>query len=196
MESIREVASGWVQEAKKNAGWLVALGVLTVIAGGLAIGSPLLSGLSVVVFIGVALAIGGIARTIAAFSAGSFGQGTLAFIGGIFTFGAGLILAARPGIGLATLTLMLGAYLLADGISGTVLAFRVRPESGWGSILFSAVMGVILGFLLLREWPLSGMWAIGTLLGVNLVVSGFSMISVGSAARSLAKQVSILGRAA
>ena len=196
MESIREVASGWVQEAKKNAGWLVALGVLTVIAGGLAIGSPLLSGLSVVVFIGVALAIGGIARTIAAFSAGSFGQGTLAFIGGIFTFGAGLILAARPGIGLATLTLMLGAYLLADGISGTVLAFRVRPESGWGSILFSAVMGVILGFLLLREWPLSGMWAIGTLLGVNLVVSGFSMISVGSAARSLAKQVSNLGRAA
>ena len=196
MESIREVASGWVQEAKKNAGWLVALGVLTVIAGGLAIGSPLLSGLSVVVFIGVALAIGGVARTIAAFSAGSFGQGTLAFIGGIFTFGAGLILAARPGIGLATLTLMLGAYLLVDGISGTVLAFRVRPESGWGSILFSAVTGVILGFLLLREWPLSGMWAIGTLLGVNLLVSGFSMISVGSAARSLAKQVSNLGRAA
>jgi len=196
MESIREVASGWVQEAKKNAGWLVTLGVLTVIAGGLAIGSPLLSGLSVVVFIGVALAIGGAARTIAAFSAGSFGQGTLAFIGGIFTFGAGLILAARPGIGLATLTLMLGAYLLVDGISGTVLAFRVRPESGWGSILFSAVMGVILGFLLLREWPLSGMWAIGTLLGVNLLVSGFSMISVGSAARSLAKQVSNLGRAA
>lgn len=196
MESIREVASGWVQVAKKNAGWLVALGVLTVIAGGLAIGSPLLSGLSVVVFIGVALAIGGVARTIAAFSAGSFGQGTLAFIGGIFTFGAGLILAARPGIGLATLTLMLGAYLLVDGISGTVLAFRVRPESGWGSILFSAIMGVILGFLLLREWPLSGMWAIGTLLGVNLLVSGFSMISVGSAARSLAKQVSNLGRAA
>jgi len=196
MESVREAVSGWVQEARKNAGWLVALGVLTVMAGVLAIVSPLLSGLSAVVFIGVALAIGGVARTIGAFSAGSFGQDTLAFLGGILTFGAGLILAARPGIGLATLALMLGAYLLVDGISGVVLALRVRPESGWGSMLFSAVMGVILGFLLLREWPLSGMWAIGTLLGVSLLVCGFSMISVGSAARSLANQVSRLGRAA
>jgi len=196
VESFREAASGWVQEAKKNAGWLVALGVLTVIAGCLAIASPLLSGLTVVVLIGIALAIGGVARTIGAFSAGSFGQDTLAFLGGILTFGAGLILAARPGIGLATLALMLGAYLLVDGISGVVLALRVRPESGWGSMLFSAVMGVILGFLLLREWPLSGMWAIGTLLGVSLLVSGFSMISVGSAARSLSNQVSHLGRAA
>jgi len=115
MENVREVVSGWVQEAKKNAGWLVALGVLTVIAGCLAIASPLLTGLTVVVLIGIALAIGGVARTIAAFSAGSFGQGTLAFIGGILTFGAGLILAARPGIGLATLTLILGAYLRASG---------------------------------------------------------------------------------
>ena len=196
MENVRDVVSGWVQEAKNNALWLVALGVLTVIAGILAIASPLLSGLIVVVLIGVALAIGGVARTIAAFSAGSFGQGALAFIGGILTFGAGLILGARPGIGLATLTLMLGAYLLIDGISSAVLAFHVRPVSGWGSILFSAVMAVILGFLLLREWPLSGMWAIGTLLGVNLLVSGFSLISVGSAARSLAKRVSVLGRAA
>jgi len=196
MENVREAVSGWVQEAKKNAGWLVALGVLTAIAGCLAIASPLLSGLTVVVLIGIALAIGGVARTIAAFSAGSFGQGTLAFIGGILTFGAGLVLAARPGIGLATLTLMLGGYLLVDGISSAVLAFRVRPERGWGSLLFSAVMGVILGFLLLREWPLSGAWAIGTLVGVNLLVSGFSLISVGSAARSLAKRVSSLQRAA
>ena len=196
MENVREAENGWLEEAKKNAGWLVALGVLTVIAGILAIASPLLSGLTVVVFIGLALAIGGVARTIAAFSAGSFGQGTLAFIGGILAFGAGLILAARPGIGLATLTLMLGAYLLVDGFSSAVLAFRVRPESGWGSMLFSAAMGVILGFFLLREWPLSGLWAIGTLLGVNLLVSGFSLISVGSAARSLAKRVSTLRRAA
>jgi len=190
MESLKEVASDWIHEAKKNAGWLIALGVLIVLAGILAMASPLLSGVVVVVCIGFALAIGGVARTIAAFRAGSFGQGALAFIGGILTLGAGLILSARPGIGLATLTLMLGAYLLLDGISSAVLAFRLRPESGWGSVLFSAVIGVILGFLLLREWPLSGVWAIGTLMGVNLLVSGFSMITVGSTARSLAKRLS------
>jgi uncharacterized membrane protein HdeD (DUF308 family) len=190
MGTINEAVGGWVQEAKDTAGWLVALGVLTAIAGVLAIASPLLSGLSAVVLIGVALAIGGVARTIGAFTARSFGQGTLAFIGGILTFWAGLILAARPGIGLASLTLMLGAYLLIDGISGAVLAFRVRPESGWGFMLFSALIGVILGFLLLREWPLSGAWAIGTLVGISILISGFCMILMGSAARSLAKRIS------
>ena len=190
MGELRETIGSWAQKAAKNAGWIVALGVVTVIAGFLAMGSPWASGLGVVVFIGVAMAIGGVARTIGAFSAGSFGQGTLAFIGGMLTVWVGLVLTGRPGIGLATLTLLLGGYLLVDGISSAVLAFHVRPESGWGFMLASAVMGVILGFLLLREWPLSGLWAIGTLVGINLLFTGFSLISVGSTARSLAKRLS------
>ena len=190
MESIREAVSGWAEEAKKHAGWLVVLGVVTVIAGFLAMASPLLAGLSVTVLIGIAMVIAGVARTIGAFQAGSFGQGALAFVGGILTFAAGVILAAKPGIGLATLTLVLGGYLLVDGISGAVLAFHVRPEKGWGWMLFSAVMGVVLGILLLKEWPLSGVWAIGTLVGINLVFAGFTFISVGSTARSVAKKLS------
>jgi len=189
MANVKEAVSDWSHEVKKNAGWLVALGVVTVIAGVLSVGSPLASGLAVAFIIGIAMTIGGVARTIAAFSAGSFGQGTLAFIGGILTFVAGLIVVARPGIGLATLTLMLGGYLLVDGMSGAVLAFQVRPEKGWGWMLFSAAMGVVLGFLLLSDWPLSGQWAIGTLVGINLIFSGFSIISVGSAARSVAKRL-------
>ena len=190
MGQLREAVSSWAQTAAKNARWIIVLGVVTAVAGFLAMGSPLATGLTVVVFIGMALVIGGVARIIGAFSAGSFGQGTLAFIGGMITFVAGLALTGRPGIGLTTLTLILGVYLVVDGISSAILAFKVRPEKGWGSMLFSAVMGVLLGFLLLREWPLSGTWAIGTLVGVNMVFSGFSMISVGSAARSVAKELS------
>jgi uncharacterized membrane protein HdeD (DUF308 family) len=189
MEITTDVASGWADEAKRNAGWLVAFGALTVIAGALAIGSPLGGGLAVTVFIGIAMVIGGVGRTVGAFHAGSFGQGALAFIGGILTFGAGLVIAARPGIGLATLTLMLGGYLVVDGISGAVLALRIRPVKGWGWMLFSAVMGLVLGFLLLREWPLSGVWGIGTLVGINLIFAGFSIISVAAAVRSVARQL-------
>ena len=189
MNNLKDAVGGWAEKAKKNAGLLVGLGVLTVIAGFLAIGSPMISGLGVSILIGIALVIAGVARTVGAFSAGSFGQGALAFVGGILTFVAGVILTGRPGLGLATLTLLLGGYLVVDGISGAVLAFHVRPEKGWGWMLFSAVVGILLGFLLLREWPLSGVWAIGTLVGVNLLFTGFSLISVGSAARSLAKRV-------
>ncbi len=89
----------------------------------------------------------------------------------------------------AQLTLMLGAYLLVDGIFGAVLAFQVKPEKGWGWMLFSAVMSVILGFLLLREWPLTGIWAVGTLVGINMLFAGFAMISIGSAARKVVKKL-------
>jgi uncharacterized membrane protein HdeD (DUF308 family) len=84
---------------------------------------------------------------------------------------------------------MVGAYLLVDGIFGAVLAFQVKPQKGWGWMLFGAVMSVILSFLLLKEWPLSGIWAIGTLVGINMLFAGFSLISIGSAARKLAKKV-------
>jgi uncharacterized membrane protein HdeD (DUF308 family) len=189
MSEFREAVGGWAQHAAKHAGWLITLGVVTVIAGFMAIGSPLGAGLGIALMVGIAMAIAGVARIIGAFSAGSFGQGALAIAGGALAFVSGVIIFARPGIGLEVLTLMLGAYLLVDGVSGAVLAFHVRPEKGWGWMLFSAALGVILGFMLLKEWPLSGPWAIGTLVGINLVFSGASMVAIGSAARGVAKRV-------
>ena len=189
MNEFKEAVSGWAQSAAKNAGWLIALGVVTAIAGFLTIASPLAAGLGVAFIVGVAMTIAGVARTVGAFSAGSFGQGALAVIGGILSFVAGVIIAARPGLGLEVLSLMLGAYLLVDGVSGAVLAFHVRPQKGWGWMLFSAALSVLLGFLLLRDWPLSGMWAVGTLVGMNLIFSGAALASVGSAARGLIKGV-------
>ena len=189
MSELREAIGGWAQRAAKNASWLMVLGAVTVIAGFIAIVSPLGAGLGISVVMGIALVIAGIARTIGAFSAGSFGQGALAFIGGMLAFVAGVIITARPGLGLATLTLMLGAYLVIDGISSAILAFHVRPEKGWGWMLVSAALAVILGYMLLSEWPLSGVWAVGTLVGINLLFSGFSILAIGSAARGLAKRM-------
>jgi uncharacterized membrane protein HdeD (DUF308 family) len=189
MSEFREAVSSWAQRAAKNAGWLVALGAVTVIAGVMAVGSPLAAGLAVSVVVGLALVIAGVARTLGVFRAGSFGQGALAFIGGMLAFVAGAISMTRPGLGLEALTLMLGGYLLVDGVSGGVLAFHVRPQMGWGWIFFSAALSVLLGFMLLWDWPLSGLWTVGTLVGINLIFSGATLVSVGSAAGGLAKQV-------
>jgi uncharacterized membrane protein HdeD (DUF308 family) len=189
MSELKEAVSNWAQSAARNAGWLMALGVVTVIAGVMAVASPLTAGLGVAVIVGVAMMIAGVARTIGAFRAGSFGQGALALIGGMLAFVAGAVMAARPGLGLEALTLMLAAYLLVDGVAGAVLAFHVRPRKGWGWMLFSAALNVILGFMLLSDWPLSGLWAVGTLVGINLIFSGATLVSVGSAARGLARQV-------
>ena len=189
MEDMRETLTGWAEDTKKNAGMIVILGVLTVIAGFLSLAMPWASGVGVAFVVGFAMAVGGVARLIAAFSAGSFGRGTLAFIGGALTLLAGVILVARPGVGLAVLTMMIGAYLLVDGIFGAVLAFQVRPEKGWGWMLFSSAMSFLLGILLLKEWPLSGLWAIGTLVGIKMLFAGFAMISIASAARKMVNKL-------
>ncbi|MFN7986660.1 MAG: DUF308 domain-containing protein [Thermoanaerobaculia bacterium] len=189
MENIKAAIGDWTQQVKSNASWLVALGAVTLVAGLLSMGYPWASGLAVTVFIGIVMTIAGVARTVGVFKAGSFGQGALAVLGGILTFVAGVILVARPNTGLASLTLLLGGYLLIDGISGALLAFQVKPAQGWGWMLFSAVMGLLLGLLLLWEWPLSGLWAIGTLVGINLFFSGWSMISMGLSAKKAAGAV-------
>jgi uncharacterized membrane protein HdeD (DUF308 family) len=186
METTGGTLTGWVEDARKNAGMIMVLGVVTVIAGFLALVMPWASGIGSTVFVGVAIAVAGFARLFGAFHAGSFGRGALAFIGGALCVLGGLIMAARPGLGLALLTLMLGAYLVVDGIFGAVLAFHVRPAKGWGWMLVNAAIAVILGFLLLREWPLTGLWAIGTFVGVYLLFAGFSLISIASAARKMA----------
>jgi uncharacterized membrane protein HdeD (DUF308 family) len=187
METMKEAVTDWAQHANKNAGWIVALGVATIVAGVLAIIAPLAGGLAITMLVGAAMAVGGVTRLVGAFHAGSFGQGAIALIGGVLAVVAGLILLARPGVGLQILTLMLGAYLVADGVFSAVVAFHVRPKQGWGWMLFSAAVSVLLGFLLLAEWPLSGVWAIGTLIGINLLFTGFAMISIGSAAKRMTK---------
>jgi len=187
MDAFNENIKNWLDRAKKNAGLILTLGIITVIAGFVSLLWPWISGLGIAIAIGLMFLIGGIARLVGAFSAGSFGRGTLVFIGGALTLVAGVILIGRPGLGLATLTFMLSAFLLMEGIFNFVLAFQMRPDKGWGWMLFSAVLSFLLGILLLVEWPLSGLWAIGTLFGINMLFSGFTMISIGSAARKLVK---------
>lgn len=94
MENIRAAIGDWAQEVRENAGWLIALGALTAIAGVLCMMSPLFGGLAVTAFIGIAMAVAGVARTVGVFRAGSFGQGALAFLGGILTIVAGVVLVA------------------------------------------------------------------------------------------------------
>lgn len=189
MNELKEAVSAWAQHAAKSAGWLIALGVVTVLTGFMAVVSPLIAGLSVTVLVGIAMLIAGVARTIGAFRAGSFGQGALALIGGILSLVAGVVMVARPGLGLEALTLMLGAYLLVDGVSGALLAFHMRPQKGWGWMLSSAALSVMLGFMLLKDWPLSGAWAVGTLVGIHLMFSGATLVSIGSTVGGLAKRV-------
>jgi uncharacterized membrane protein HdeD (DUF308 family) len=183
------VIASWVKDAKKNAGWLIVIGALNAIVGIMAIGSPMVAGMSVAVLVGIFMLVAGLFQLLGSLKAGSFGSGALGFIGGLLTSLAGLLMFSRPLFGVGVMAVLLGIYFFTDGIWEIGLAFRIKPEKGWGWILVSGVLSILLGFFIFRQWPFSGAWAIGILVGVHLLFRGGSLIAIGAAARSGLSQV-------
>jgi len=176
--------ASWLKEAKKNSGWIIALGVIQIIVGLIALGAPLVAGIAVAIVAGVLLGLAGITRIIAALKAGSWGAGILGVLVGIFAILGSLIVMINPLFGLASLTLLLAVYFLVEGVTAVMLGFRIKPAKGWGWTVFSGIVTFILGGLIWSNWPISGVWAIGTLLGIHLIFEGWAEVAVGTAARA------------
>ena len=175
----------WIEEAKKNTGLLIFLGALTVVFGCIAIGAPLITGVAVSIVVGALLFIAGIAQVVHAFKSGQWGTGILGTLIGALGVIAGLLMMFRPVMGLLTITLMLAIYFIVDGIFEIIASFKIKPDSGWGWVLFNGIIALLLGLMIWRQWPVSGAWAVGLLVGIHILFSGFSMIFLGTGARKV-----------
>jgi len=177
--------AGWIAEAKKNAKWLILFGIIEIIIGILAITTPLMAGLAITMMVGVLLLLAGLSRLIGALKAGSWGAGILGFLVGVLALVGGIIMLTRPGAGLAWITWLLSLYFFVVGLSGIALALKLRPEPGWGWRMFNGILSLLLGILIMRHWPLSGAWAVGVLVGIHFLSSGWTMLFVGLNVRRL-----------
>jgi uncharacterized membrane protein HdeD (DUF308 family) len=178
-----------VDALRQNSGWAIAIGILLLIAGMLAIGSPFVTGLAVTVSVGALLIVSGLGQCFLAFQAGAFGRALLIFLLGLVAVVGGGYMVSQPVSGLASLTLVLAAYFVVTGILTIITSLQLRPASGWGWMLANAVVTLLLGALIWRQWPLSGTWAVGTLFGVQMLMSGFSLLTTGSAVRQVTHAV-------
>jgi uncharacterized membrane protein HdeD (DUF308 family) len=176
-----------LNSAAKTSTWM---GILTVVVGVIALGSPFASGVVLTYMIGFLLIGGGITRGIYAFKAGSLGKGALMLAFGAVTLIAGFVVIANPVLGLATLTIILFAYFLIEGITGTILAFQLKPQKGWGVMLAHGIITLLLAIMIYRNWPVSAVWLPGVLVGINLLFSGIAMLAIGSGARILSDAAS------
>jgi uncharacterized membrane protein HdeD (DUF308 family) len=176
-------------EAAKGGGKsMTFFGVIAIILGMLSMMMPGLTGVSVVFFLGWIVLAAGIVRMIWAFQAGSLGKGLLMFAIGLLTLLAGLSLLANPLFASGLLTIMLAVYFILDGIGEITAGIKVRPADGWGWLLFGGIVSLLLGLMIWRQFPLSGLWAVGILLGIKLFFIGLIMVTAGSAVRSIAKK--------
>lgn len=175
------------QTAKKSGGSMTIFGVVTIILGLLAMFAPMFAGTSIVIMIGILLVAAGIARLVWAVQADSFGQGLLKLAIGGITLAAGVLMLVRPLLALGSLTIFLAAYFVVDGIFESIAALQVKPAEGWGWLLFGGMLSLLLGIMMWRQFPVSGTWAIGVLVGVKLLFAGMEMVSLGSRVRDVGR---------
>jgi uncharacterized membrane protein HdeD (DUF308 family) len=107
-------------------------------------------------------------------------------LGIVYVVGGGY-LAFHPRLALASLTLVVAAIFLVESVLAFFVFFQFRALSGSGWILFDAIVTLLLAYLIWRPWPFSSVWAIGILVGVNLILSGFTRLMCTVAARKVLK---------
>ena len=174
--------------AKKATGWFIVIAVLFILLGLFAIVEPFTAGLGVTLLVGWLLVIGAVAHFISAFKGGGAKHVILqSLVGLIYLIGGGYFLTHTI-MGVSTLTLLLATVILVEGIFELVAYIRLRSSSGAGWLLVNALVTLLLGGLIWFHWPSSSVWAIGTLVGVNLLMTGISRLMLGLAARKLVSQ--------
>ena len=175
--------------AKSGARSATWLGIAVLVLGILALGMPFLTGVAITISIGVILIATGIAQVVFAFQSDSFGRGALRFGFGVLAGLAGISLVTQPGAGLATITLFLAAWFFVDGVFAIITGLSWRPEKGWGLMVFNGVIGIILGAMIYRQFPVSATWLVGLLVGIRLLLAGWTMIALGAAGRTVARKL-------
>lgn len=180
---------GLQPQLRRRSGWDILLGILTILLGLVLIVFPLAAAAVTTVFIGSILIVVGIVDVVLALGSHTAGRFFLRLLLGIAYVVAGFLLLAAPLQGVAVLTLVLGVMLLVEAGFAAGLAFHMRPSAGWGWFLFDAVISLILGLLILAHWPASAIWALGTLVGVAVLVRGITRLEISIALRRAVKSV-------
>jgi uncharacterized membrane protein HdeD (DUF308 family) len=169
-----------------SSGLTITLGVALIVLGVLSVLAPVFAGMGVAILVGVLMIAAGVARSIFAFRARTWVRGVFGFLLGAFVALGGILLLARPWLGLVSLTLVLAAYFFVEGVFEIVYALKHRAFRGWGWLFAGGVVTFLLGFLIWIQWPFSGVWAIGILVGLHLVFGGTALIGLGTAGRKVA----------
>jgi uncharacterized membrane protein HdeD (DUF308 family) len=181
---------------KKRSTWSIFMGVLTALLGVFLIAYPLAAATITTLLLGWVLIFVGIAQFVFALHSQTVGNFFLKVFLGLLYGIAGVALAFFPLAGVAALTVILGSLLVVYGIGAAVAAFEMRPVDGWGWFLFDGVATFLVGILILAKWPSSSLWAIGTLVGVAVLMGGISRIMIAAKIRSGAGSVERLTRKA
>jgi uncharacterized membrane protein HdeD (DUF308 family) len=164
---------------RAKSGWIVALGVVYLLAGLIALGSVVMATVASVFVVGMMMVVAGVTEVFSAFQVKGWGKFLLWALLGVLYIVAGFATFENPLLAAALLTLILGASLVASGVMRLILAFSMKRESPWIWVLLSGTITLLLGLLILAHWPVSSLYILGVFLGIDLVMAGAAWIGLG-----------------
>ena len=162
-------------------GWLYTLGIILIVVGLVAIAAPLVATLAVTLLIGWVLIVSGVLLMIHSFSSEHWGRAFLRVLGGLVYLCAGVLILVYPLGGALTLTLLLAVAFLIEGICKIAASVGNRAMPNWGWMFVSGILALIIGALVWANWPSSSLWAVGVLVGINILFRGWTVVMLAAA---------------
>jgi uncharacterized membrane protein HdeD (DUF308 family) len=166
--------------------WSILWGVSLIIFGMLAVGSPYVAAVAVNALLAWLIVLAGVIHVVLAFQAHGAGSLIWKLLVGVAYVFCGVYLIIHPALGVASLTLLLACLFLVEGVLNIVLFFQMRSVGGSSWVLLDGIVTLALGGMIYLQWPASSAWAIGTLVGVSLIISGVSRVMLSLAVRKTA----------
>lgn len=173
----------FLAELRKSWGWFLALGIALIAVGAISLAMPLVTTFASVVFFGWALIAAGLFEAIALMRARHGGL-ALSLLGCGFSIVVGTLVVRHPAAGAVAMTVLLAAFFIAGGIARIVASAAIRFP-GWGWSLVGGVVTVALGVIVELSWPISTLWLIGTVVGVEILSRGLGWVTLAFAARRM-----------
>jgi len=163
--------------------WFIVLGTLQILLGVFAWFDVLAATLAATLLIGAALLVGGVLQTVHSFMDRDWSGFLLHMLAGILYIIAGLLIMAEPVRGALVITVVLAVVMIVAGIFRVVLAARHWHMGGSGLMMLGGFVSIVVGFVLYLTLPWSGLWVLGTLIAIELIIHGASWLEFGLALR-------------
>jgi uncharacterized membrane protein HdeD (DUF308 family) len=174
---------------KRASGTSIVFSIVLIIFGILAITLPIVSSIGVAIVIGWLAIFAGIAQLVHAFQSKGIGHILWKLLVAVFYLVAGASLITRPALGVAGLTLVLGIFLLAEGVADVIAYFATRKSGSSPWMLLDGIITLVLGFMIWNRWPSSSLWVIGTFVGISMVMTGITRLMMALAVRKVVSHI-------
>lgn len=166
----------------QSRGWLIFGGLLAILVGFLAMGSPFLFSFVIAQFLGVFALVSGCISLFLALFGKHAGHRVLDALLSLIRIAAGIILLRCVASSVAVITLILAIFLIIEGISFIIGAIQMREHKGWVWTLINGIAALVLGGMVYARWPSDSMWVLGLFYGINSLFWGISLLTMGLAA--------------